>query len=49
MKKELNFKDLPLMTKCEFIIMNITGCDRKTANLVANAILYETEKCERRD
>ena len=42
MKKELNFKDLPL-------IMNITGCDRKTANLVANAILDETEKCERRD
>ena len=49
MKKELNFKDLTLMTKCEFIIMNITGCDRKTSNLVANSILDETEKCERRD
>ena len=32
------------MTKLENIIMNRSGCNRETANLIANDILQEVEK-----
>ena len=35
---------MKLMTKLENIIMNRTGCNRETANLVANDIDNEIEK-----
>ena len=35
---------MKLMTKLETIIMNRTGCNRETANLVANDILDEADK-----
>ena len=35
---------MKLMTKLETIIMNRTGCNRETANLVANDILAENDK-----
>jgi hypothetical protein len=35
---------MKFMTKLESIIMNRTGCNRETANLVANDILYECEQ-----
>lgn len=38
---------MKFMTKLENIIMNRTGCDRGTANLVANDILDENEKTEK--
>lgn len=34
---------MKFMTKLETIIMNRTGCNRETANLVANDILCEYE------
>ena len=34
---------MKFMTKLETIIMNRTGCNRETANLVANDILAEVE------
>ena len=37
---------MKFMTKLENIIMNRTGCDRGTANLVANDILDENERAE---
>ncbi len=30
-----------IMTKMETIVMNMTGCNRQTANLVVNAIIDE--------
>jgi hypothetical protein len=39
---------MKLMTKLETIIMNRTGCNRETANLVANDVLDETEKANRK-
>ena len=38
---------MKFMTKLETIIMNRTGCNRETANLVANDIIDETEKANR--
>ena len=35
---------MKFMTKLETIIMNRTGCNRETANLVANDILDEVYK-----
>lgn len=35
---------MKFMTKLETIIMNRTGCNRETANLVANDILAEVDK-----
>ena len=35
---------MQLMTKLETIIMNRTGCNRETANLVANDILTENDR-----
>lgn len=35
---------MKFMTKLETLIMNRTGCNRETANLVANDILQEVEK-----
>ena len=35
---------MKFMTKLETIIMNRTGCNRTTANLVANDILDEVYK-----
>ena len=35
---------MKFMTKLETIIMNRTGCNRETANLVANDILQEADK-----
>jgi hypothetical protein len=35
---------MKLMTKLETIIMNRTGCNRETANLVENDILAEVDK-----
>ena len=37
---------MKLMTKLETVIMNRTGCNRETANLVANDILDEIDKTE---
>lgn len=37
---------MKLMTKLETIIINRTGCNRETANLVANDILNEVDKAE---
>ena len=37
---------MKFMTKLETIIMNRTGCNRETANLVANDILAEVDKVE---
>jgi DNA-directed RNA polymerase subunit M/transcription elongation factor TFIIS len=39
---------MKLMTKLETIIMNRTGCNRETANLVANDIIDETENANRK-
>lgn len=39
---------MKLMTKLENIVMNRTGCNRETANLVANDIIYETEKANKK-
>lgn len=39
---------MKLMTKLETIIMNRTGCNRETANLVANDIINETEKANKK-
>lgn len=36
--------DIKQMTKLENIIMNRSGCNRETANLIANGILQEVEK-----
>lgn len=38
---------MKFMTKLETIIMNRTGCNRETANLVANDILTEVDNAER--
>lgn len=35
---------MKLMTKMETIVMNMTGCNRETANLVVNAIIDEWDK-----
>ena len=35
---------MKFMTKLETIVMNRTGCNRETANLVANDILAEVDK-----
>ena len=40
---------MKFMTKLENIIMTRTGCDRGTANLVANDILDEIEKTEKEE
>lgn len=37
---------MKFMTKLETIIMNRTGCNQETANLVANDILAEVDKAE---
>ena len=37
---------MKFMTKLETIIMNRTGCNRETANLVANDILAEVDKTD---
>ena len=39
---------MKFMTKLETIIMNRTGCNRETANLVANDIINETEKANKK-
>jgi len=39
---------MKFMTKLETIIMNRTGCNRETANLVANDIVTETEKANKK-
>lgn len=39
---------MKLMTKLEDIIMSRTGCNRETANLVANDILDENEKSNKK-
>ena len=36
------------MTKMENVVINMTHCDRMTANLVANAVL-EIDRCDNRD
>ena len=36
------------MTKMENVVINMTRCDRMTANLVANAVL-EIDRCDNRD
>ena len=35
------------MTKMENMVMNMTGCDRQTANLVVNTVLEEDMKANR--
>ena len=35
-----------LMTKMENIVMNMTGCNRETANLVVNAVIDECDSEE---
>jgi hypothetical protein len=34
------------MTKMENVVMNMTGCNRQTANLVVNTIIDEWEEEE---
>ena len=41
---EQNKLNMKQMTKLENIIMNRSGCNRETANLIANDILQEVEK-----
>lgn len=36
------------MTKMENVVINMTHCDRMTANLVANAVL-EIDRCDNRE
>ena len=43
-KKRKAVNDIKQMTKLENIIMNRSGCNRETANLIANGILQEVEK-----
>ena len=40
---------MQLMTKLETIIMNLTGCDRLAANLVANSIIQEIDDANRQE
>lgn len=40
---------MTLMIKMETIVMNITGCNRSTANIVVNAILDEWDNAEKED